>query len=450
MPGEATGTRDEPGTGGEDVRETPEAGGGASLRGAGWALAGLGVVIGAVAWFSTPWRTLPAGAPHVAPDPARDFTAEQIARARAFDAALSVPSYLSLALTLLVAGVLVATPAGALLAARLRGPWWVRALCAVAALTAVTELLRWPLGMWYESRLRDYGLSVQTWGSWAGDRLKSAGVETLLTAAMIVVVIALARRFARWWIPAAAGAFALTVAASFVYPVVVEPLFSDFTPMAQGPLRRDLLAMAERDGVPVEDVLVADASRRTTALNAYVSGFGATRRIVVYDTLLKAPPREVELVVAHELGHAKRNDVLYGTLLGALGGAAGVVLLHLVTSAGPVRRRTRVSSLADPRAVGLLMGLMTLGAVLSGPAQNVISRHIEARADAHALDLTRDPATFVAMQKRLAITNISDLSPDVVEYVLYASHPATPERIALARSWALLNRLPAPPGNAGP
>ncbi|WP_345148322.1 M48 family metalloprotease [Nonomuraea rubra] len=84
--------------------------------------------------------------------------------------------------------------------------------------------------------------------------------------------------------------------------------------MRQGPLRTNLLDMAARDGVPVEDVLVADASRRTTALNAYVSGFGATRRIVVYDTLLRAPQREVELVVAHELGHAKYDDVLYGTV----------------------------------------------------------------------------------------------------------------------------------------
>ncbi|GAA3421380.1 M48 family metalloprotease [Streptosporangium vulgare] len=191
-------------------------------------------------------------------------------------------------------------------------------------------------------------------------------------------------------------------------------------------------------------MLVADASRRTTALNAYVSGFGATRRIVVYDTLLRAPADEVELVVAHELGHAKAGDVLSGTLVGGLGAAFGACLLYAVTSAGVVRRRTEIASLGDPRAVGLVMGLLSLATVLSGPAQNLVSRQIEARADVHALDLTRDPATFVAMQKRLAATNISDLSPDLVEYVLYASHPTTPQRIALARTWAALNGLPEP------
>lgn len=411
-------------------------------RQAGVALVLLGAVIAAVAALTTPWRVLAEGAPPVAPDAARDFTAAQIARSAAFDAATSLPAYLSLALTVVFAGLLVATPLGARLLGRLRGPWWLRVILGVVVLTAVVEAVRWPLGVWFETVLRDYGLSTQDWASWSADRLKSIGVNAALLAVMLLVLVALARKVRRWWIPAAAGAFAFTLAASFVYPVVFEPLFNDFTPMRGGALRANLLAMAERDGVPVEDVLIADASRRTTALNAYVSGFGATRRIVVYDTLLKAPQTEVELVVAHELGHAKKNDVLYGTLVGGLGAGFGAILLFLVF--GLLRRRTGVASAGDPRAVALLMGLLSLATVASGPAQNLISRHVEARADAHALDLTRDPATFVAMQKRLALTNISDLSPDPVEYVLYASHPSAPERIAMARSWAKLNGVPEP------
>ena len=91
----------------------------------------------------------------------------RVAEARALDAALSAPSYLSLALTLVVAGVLVATPLGARLAERLRGPWWVRAITCVVVLTLIEEALRWPLGMWYESHLRDYGLSTQSWATWS-------------------------------------------------------------------------------------------------------------------------------------------------------------------------------------------------------------------------------------------------------------------------------------------
>ena len=407
-------------------------------RQAALALVLLGIVIIAVAAFTTPWDVLTGGPP----DPARDFTAAQIAKGEAFDAATSLPSYLSLALTLISAGVLVATPFGAKVLAWLRGPWWLRVILGTVVITAIIEALRWPLGVWFETILREYGLSTQDWAGWTADRLKSLGVETFLLCLMLVVLVALARKVRRWWIPAAAGAFAFTVAASFAYPVIFEPLFNDFTPMPQGTLRTNLLDMAARDGVPVEDVLVADASRRTTALNAYVSGFGATRRIVVYDTLLQAPQKEVELVVAHELGHAKYDDVLHGTLIGALGSAFGAILLYVIFD--PLRRRTKVISITDPRAVGALMGLMTIGGFLLGPATNLISRHIEARADVHALDLTRDPATFIAMQKRLATTNISDLTPNAVEYVLYASHPSSPERIAMARAWARLNGVPLP------
>ncbi|MEV4285258.1 M48 family metallopeptidase [Nonomuraea bangladeshensis] len=409
-------------------------------RQAALALAVLAALVLAVAALTTPWQALlTAGEP---PGPARDFTAAQLARSQAFDAATSLPSYLSLALTVLVAGLLAATPLGARATGWLRGPWWLRTILGVAVIAAATLALRWPLGMWFETVLREYGLSTQTWPSWSGDRLKNAAVEAFLLALTITALVALARRFRRWWIPAAAGAFALTVAASFVYPVVFEPMFNDFTPMREGPLRTSLLAMAERDGVPVEDVLVADASRRTTALNAYVSGFGATRRVVVYDTLLRAPEAEVELVVAHELGHAKHDDVLHGTLLAGLGAALGAVLLFLIFDL--VRRRAAVPSIADPRAAGALMGLMSLSTLLLGPVQNVVSRQVEARADLHALELTRDPETFVAMQKRLALSNISDLSPDAVEYVLYASHPSGPERIAMARAWARLNGVNAP------
>ncbi|MFI6511395.1 M48 family metallopeptidase [Streptosporangium sp. NPDC050855] len=413
-------------------------------RSAGWALAALGALTLAVVAFTTPWRALPAAAPEVAPSPERDFTAEQIARSQAFDALVSVPAYLSLGLTLVVAGVLVATPLGARLADRLRGPWWLRVLLGVLVISAAVAALRWPLGMWSETYLREYGLSTQQWPAWSADRVKSAGVGTALTAIMVLAVVALARRYRRWWIPASAGVFALTLGASFAYPVLIEPIFNDFRPMEAGKLRDDLLAMAARDGVPVEDVLVADASRRTTALNAYVSGFGATRRIVVYDTLLRAPADEVELVVAHELGHAEAGDVLWGTLVGGLGAACGACLLYAVASAPGLRRRAGVPALGDPRATGLIMGLVSLATVLSGPAQNVVSRQVEARADVHALDLTRDPATFVAMQRRLAATNVSDLSPDPLEHLLYASHPAAPQRIAAARSWARLNGLPEP------
>jgi STE24 endopeptidase len=264
----------------------------------------------------------------------------------------------------------------------------------------------------------------------------------------LVGLVALARAMPRWWwVPAAAGAALLVVVVSFAYPLVVEPVFNKFTPMRDGPLRTSLLDLARADGVAVDEVLVADASRRTTALNAYVSGFGATKRIVVYDTLLRrADDAEVRSVVAHELGHAERRDVLHGTLLGALGAAAAACFLFVVLTWAPLLRRAGVASAADPRVLALLLAVVAVVGFATAPAQLLISRRIEARADVHALDLTRDPATFIRMQHRLAVQNLSDLDPPALVYGLFASHPSAPQRMALARTWARSAGVSEPAG----
>jgi len=228
----------------------------------------------------------------------------------------------------------------------------------------------------------------------------------------------------------------VTVALSFLAPLVFEPLFNTFTPMARGPLRDGLLGLAARDGVRVREVLVADASRRTTALNAYVSGFGRTRRIVAYDTLLAtAEPREVELVVAHELGHVVHHDVARGTALGALGAALGVGLLAAVLSWSPLLGLAAVDRFADPRSAWLLAAAATIGGTLAAPFGRALSRRVEHRADLHALNLTEAPAEFIAMQRRLTLTNVSDPTPPRLLHLLLSTHPTPSSRLATARAW---------------
>jgi STE24 endopeptidase len=284
---------------------------------------------------------------------------------------------------------------------------------------------------------RKYGLSVQGWGLWTRDRVVNWLLMALALAVIAVVLIGLAKRWRTWWwLPAAIAAALLVLGVSFAYPVLVEPRFNSFTSMPAGAQRDDFMKLAADDGVPVKDVLVADASKRTTALNAYVSGFGSTRRLVVYDTLLKdAPPAQVRLVVAHELGHAAEDDVLHGTLIGVLGAALGVVLLRLLLGA----------RMSDPRRTALLLAMIALGTTLSAPVQNLVSRRIEARADYHSLRLTNDPQDFVAMQHDLAVTNISGLNPRRWRYWMFASHPTAPERIAMGRAWAAGHGTTVPP-----
>jgi STE24 endopeptidase len=417
-------------------------------------LAALVVLAGALALallLGTPWHPLPVRGQRVPVDPSADFTAAEIARARAYHNALRLPAYGSLLLTLVVTLLLGLSSWGSRLvdavSAPLGGGWGWRVLLGGIAVTGVGRLVVLPLDAWAESVRRRYGLSTQSWGSWLGDVGKGYGVMLVITLVVLFSVFALIRWSPQWWWTwGAAGGAVLVVAVSFAYPVVIEPLFNKFTPLQDGPLRTSLLQMAERDGVPARDVLVADASRRTTALNAYVSGFGATRRIVVYDTLLtKASPDEVRLVVAHELGHAKRRDVLLGTLLGALGSATLVCVLALALRSEGLLRRAGVGSAGDPRALALVLAVVALIAAVSGPVQVLASRRIETRADVHSLDLTRDPQTFVEMQRRLSITNLSDLDPPPLVFLLFATHPTGPQRIALARDWARLHGVPPPP-----
>lgn len=407
-------------------------------RPAAVALAVLLLLLAAALAVVVPWTPLPGAEP--VPEIARDFSPADVAREVAFSGAVRPPAYASLVLGLAVAAVLGLTPLGGRLvravARPLGGGWAWQVLLGTLAATVLGRLLTLPFGVQAERVRREFGLSTQTWASWSLDVGKGLLVTSLATALVLLVLVGLARRTRAWWAWGAGAAAALVVAGSFVYPVVVEPLFNSFTPLPAGELRTDLIELAAREGVPVEDVLVADASRRTTALNAYVSGFGGTRRIVVYDTLLaQATPQEVRLVAAHELGHARDRDVLTGTLLGALGAAAAVCALSLLLSWPALLRRAGVD---DARVVPLVLLLLAVGTLVTGPAVNLVSRQVEARADVTALDLTGDVDTFVSSQRRLARTNLSDLDPNPLAYLLFATHPSTTERLALAREWERL------------
>ena len=416
----------------------------------------LAVVLVVLVAVLTPWRPLPLhGVPAVQADPTQDFTPEQLVREDVYHAAVRPPAYVSLGLSLLIACVLGLTPVGARLVARVASPlgggWVWQVLLGGLALTLLGRLLVLPWDAWAESVRRRYGLSTRSWGGWGVDVAKSYGVGLAITLLVLLLVVGLARWSPQWWwtLGGLLGA-ALVVMVSFAYPVVVEPVFNKFTSMPAGELRTSLLALAEADGVPVKDVLVADASRRTSSLNAYVSGFGSTRRVVVYDTLLdSASDREIELIVAHELGHAERRDVVWGTAMGAVGVALLVCLLALVARSGRVLSWADVSSLGDGRAIALALAVLAVLGFVSGPAQALISRRIETRADVHALDLTRDPASMIAMQQRLSTTNLSDLDPSPLVFGMFATHPTAPQRIALARTWARLHDEAVPPPTVG-
>jgi STE24 endopeptidase len=409
-----------------------------------WAACALGLLLAVLAGYAAlaiPWHRPPTPRPDQLAA-LGDLPREQVARAREFHAALRPGSYGAMLIGLLGVLALGLTPLGARLVSLAGRPfgghWIAQAILGGLLVVLVVEVLTLPFAAWRHTVVVRYGISTQTWGAWAVDLAKSYAVGAVIGGLALLGFFTVTRLAPRWWWAfGAAGAAALVVLLSFVVPVLVEPIFNKFTPMAAGPLRTELLSLAARDGVPVRDVLVADASRRTRAVNAYVSGFGPTRRIVVYDTMLtEATPAEVVSVTAHELGHAKRGDVVIGTVIGALGAAAAVIALYLLGSLGWLLRLAGTGSMGEPRTIALLLALVTLAGLAGGPVQALVSRRIEARADAHALRLTGDPATFEAMQRRLGSVNLSDPDPPTWEHVMFASHPSTVERMAAARAYA--------------
>ncbi|MEU6170619.1 M48 family metalloprotease [Streptantibioticus parmotrematis] len=366
-----------------------------------------------------------------------DFTAEQIARGRALRRAQWPWLLTERALVLALLLVLGLTPAGAALVSAFGGAWWARVLGGAVALVLAQEALSLPFAARVRVVRARFGLVTQGWAGWFADRARGLAVSLPLVTGALFGLYATASATPRWWAWTALAAALVVVALSWVAPVVLEPLFNRFTPMEAGPLRAALLALADRDGIAVRDVLVADASRRTTALNAYVSGFGRTRRVVVYDTLLAAAPqREIELIAAHELGHVKHRDVTRGTALGAVGAAAGVLLLAAVCQWHPLLAASGAHRFADPRSIPLLAAVAALLSALAGPFTCAVSRRVERRADLHALRLTGDAPEFIAMQRRLTVANVGDPDPPRALHLLFGTHPTAVQRIAAAREFA--------------
>ena len=391
----------------------------------------------------TPWDPLPGADIERAPID-EFFTDAQVSRSNDFFDLVKWASWANLLLGLGTAVVLGFTPMGRRLVDAVRRRvrrWWLQVIVLSLVVLLIARLVTLPGSIWIQHVSQDYGLSTQTWSAWLIDVAKSWSIYAAIVTIALLALIGLARRFTRtWFVPASIGAAVLVVALSFAYPVVIEPAFNEFTPLSDGPLRTDILDLAERSNVEVSDVLVADASRRTTALNAYVSGFGASKRIVIYDNLLEsASDREVELVVAHELGHASTDDVLVGTFEGAIAAALAVVALFLVLRPELLRKPTGAGSVGDPAIVPVLLGLVVIVGFLASPIQNGLSRQVEARADAHSLDLTDDPETFIAIQQRLATTNLSHLEPNPILSFWFNSHPPTLDRIGMALAWEQLH-----------
>lgn len=295
-----------------------------------------------------------------------------------------------------------------------------------------------PLSAISRRRAIRVGLVTQSWRGWALDLAKASTIEAALAGGAGAAMIGLIRRYPRgWWLPTALGSVAVGALMGTLAPVLLDPLFNDFTPLPDGQLRSDVLELARAAGVEVGEVYSVDASRRTTAANAYVSGLGPTKRVMLFDTLIDRYGRdEVRVVVAHELAHVRHRDVLRGVAYAGLvapAGALAVQRLSLALSA----------DLGTPAAVPVLALAAAVIAAPTGLIGNRLSRAVERRADAYSLALSDAPDAFVSFERTIALQNVADVQPPKWVTAMLATHPPTLERIGAAVAYAESASRPA-------
>lgn len=302
-------------------------------------------------------------------------------------------------------------------------------------LVALHELLTLPLRFYASYSLEHrYELSSEPLGAWLRDEGKGFVLSAALAAGAASVVYALiAWSPAWWWVAAALLGTAFTALLAALAPVLLLPLFYRFSPLDRPALIARLLDLSRRARVPVLGVFEWKLGAKTRKANAALVGSGATRRILLSDTLLADyTDEEIEVILAHELAHHAHRDILKGLVVQSV-----VLLLAAGAAAAALEgfwSRLALRGPSDPAGLPLLVlaaGAVGLGAT---PLVHLFSRHNERRADAFALALTGRREAFISAMRRLAVQNLVEESPSRTNVVLFHSHPPIEERIARARA----------------
>jgi STE24 endopeptidase len=314
---------------------------------------------------------------------------------------------------------------------------WARVAVLIGVLIFTYRLALMPLSYFAGYRLaRRYGLTNQSTGAWLVDWLKvtaiSVTIGTLVAVAFYACVGLLG---ANWWWAYALLLTGAVVLLTYVMPYVLLPLFYRLRPLEEGPLVERIDAVFARAGVRQPRIAAIDLSARTTAANAAVIGLGTSRRVVLGDTLLESfTLDEIESVVAHELGHHVRGDIWRGLALEVAAIWVGLGLAALLL--GPVFALLEWGDWRAPANFVQLALLVELAGLAALPVMNAFSRHVERAADRYALDLTRQPAAFVAAMRKLASQNLVESEPPRWAEILLYTHPPIAKRVRAAETYA--------------
>lgn len=325
---------------------------------------------------------------------------------------------------------------------------FLQALVAVPLFVILLSVLDWPLSAYGHHISLQYGLSVQHWGSWFGDLLKGLGITIIFSIIALWFLIWRIRRSPRWWwLQCWVVALPFIVFLTIIAPVVIDPMFNKFEPLDKtNPQLVDAIeTVLHRGGVviPRDRMFLMKASEKVTTLNAYVTGFGPSKRVVVWDTTIqKATTPETLFVFGHEMGHYVLNHVIIGLSAAAIGLLIALYLLYRL-SGWFLRRwgqRWRIRELGDWAALPMIFLIFSILGFIAQPMGAGISRTIEHNADVYGLEVTHGINANSQEAAAHAFQILGELSLDYPypsKFVVfwYYDHPSIPDRVRFAHEY---------------
>lgn len=281
-----------------------------------------------------------------------------------------------------------------------------------------------------------FGLSNQTPAMWFSDYLKANGISIAVSSLAIGAIYVLMVYIPDyWWIISAAVLAVFIVLITYLYPILIDPLFYNFEKLGNPGLKKKIIDIADKADIEVEDVLIADASRKTTKANAYFTGIGDTKRIVIFDNVINNfSEKEALNIVAHEIGHWHYHHIFKSIVMGIISGVIGLFVLNIIFA--------RSGMVGDFKSILVIILLISVISFLLLPVQNAVSRSFERQADNFSLQTTENPDSHISLMIKLAESNLSNACPHrYIRFLLY-SHPPVMERIEAGKKFKVsLNKL---------
>lgn len=373
-------------------------------------------------------------------DPATFMTAEQLEKSVTYSRIKNIVFFirgpLEWGMYLLILGAGLATLYKKW-AMEVRGTFF-QTVIFVLLLTFTTSLFHFPLDYFLFQLRHEYGITNEPFISWITDKLKALGLSIVMVSPIVWGLYQIIKKTARWWLWCWLASIPIALFFMYIQPVVLDPIFHEFTALKDEKLKQEILQLAERAEVPVEQVYEVDMSRKTNALNAYVNGIGNNTRVVLWDTTLqKLKEDEVLFIMAHEIGHYVLNHMIW-LFLGTIGMVLAALLVLAYLSNWVIRRFGHlwgISHIKEISSLPLILLLISILSFLSMPVQNAVSRQYELAADQYAMEMMKDPDAAARTFQRLAVEGLSEVNPPpLVKYFLYG-HPTLHERIVYVKEY---------------